>query len=215
MGNISETALRIKDINVFISSFSEKCDLLSQWRGYSGVSGLSIEFSYRKLKEIARHKNFSIEKCIYDDKDKRLAMLNFLEQEVGRLVKEPEGTDKAFQLVQKALPLCATFKNSSFSEEAEWRLISPVLQYGSGVIKVRPTGSGLVPYCSLGIGTGQQPFKSEIQPWRTNEDICICSVTVGPHPEQVLQMDAVGALFDAHDAAVYSVGRSFIPFRQL
>lgn len=52
---------------VFVSSFSEKNDLLSQWRGYCPQgAGVSIGFDKEILDKYCKESWFKLEKCIYD-----------------------------------------------------------------------------------------------------------------------------------------------------
>lgn len=119
------------------------------------------------------------------------------------------------RIISNFVQVAARFKDGSFAEEQEWRLISPVVALPHSRVNVRPTGTGLVPYFEFDLKTGKQPLKTDIQPWRTNEDICVRSVIIGPNPEFSLQMNALGKLFDAKNAYVNVVSRSDIPFRVL
>lgn len=57
----------ISKINLCIASFSEKPDLLSQWRAYSGGSGgYSIGFNTEALIKNAEKSDFRLKKCIYN-----------------------------------------------------------------------------------------------------------------------------------------------------
>ncbi len=199
-----------ESINVFVCSFTEERDLLSQWRGYGGNGGVSIEFSFNKLLQHAERAAFMLMKVIYDPSEKWKKTEDFLERIVFRN-SDPSLT--ADQVIASFLPTAMCLKNQAFREEKEWRLMSrPTNNYDQN-LGVRASTSGLVPYLQFSLGTSEKPLLSELQPWRDNEDICITGVMVGPHPEQELQMDAVGQLFESHRAYVGSVGRSMIPFR--
>lgn len=59
----------------FAVSMSEEPDLLSQWRAYTPEGGYSIGFFFESIKEIARHNNFTLAKCVYkvDEREKLIA----------------------------------------------------------------------------------------------------------------------------------------------
>lgn len=61
--------------STFVCSFSEKGDLLSQWRGYCPSNkGISIGFSSKEIKSNAQNQSNLFGKCIYDnDKKQKLA----------------------------------------------------------------------------------------------------------------------------------------------
>jgi hypothetical protein len=54
---------------IFVVSFSEEPDLLSQWRGYCPLgSGFCIGFNMHSLKRFAKFHHHRLVKCIYDTK---------------------------------------------------------------------------------------------------------------------------------------------------
>nr|WP_321239384.1 DUF2971 domain-containing protein [uncultured Tolumonas sp.] len=64
---LSDAVHKIDKTNVYVASFSEKADLLSQWRGYcpSGA-GVSIGFNKELLDKYCNQHGLRLEKCIYD-----------------------------------------------------------------------------------------------------------------------------------------------------
>lgn len=53
--------------NLFVTSFSERSDLLSQWRGYCPAGGgVCIGFDTEKILEFCQQRGYRLEKCIYD-----------------------------------------------------------------------------------------------------------------------------------------------------
>jgi len=67
--------------DVYISSFSEKPDLISQWRGYcpSG-KGVCIGFKREVLEKYCHENNLSFNKCIYNESDKFQEMSKLINQ---------------------------------------------------------------------------------------------------------------------------------------
>ena len=80
-----------KSVEMFVGSFCQTGDLLSQWRGYTlGKVGYCIEFDEKILR--ANTKNFSVGKsssktailsCLYDDKEKR----RIIENQAAQIIK--------------------------------------------------------------------------------------------------------------------------------
>lgn len=66
---ISETVhkLKLDSRQIFVTSFSEKADLLSQWRGYCPQgAGIAIGFDKGLLNEYATNHGIRLEKCLYE-----------------------------------------------------------------------------------------------------------------------------------------------------
>lgn len=58
---------KVSGDDVFVSSFSERPDLLSQWRGYCpGGSGFCLGFEKSAIHDFCDENGFSLQKCIYD-----------------------------------------------------------------------------------------------------------------------------------------------------
>jgi hypothetical protein len=53
--------------DIYVSSFSEKPDLLSQWRGYCPKSaGICIGFDKNSIESFCSKKGYKLSKCLYD-----------------------------------------------------------------------------------------------------------------------------------------------------
>lgn len=53
--------------DLYVTSFSQKADLLSQWRGYCPTgAGLCLGFQFDQLKEFCRGRGYRLEQCIYE-----------------------------------------------------------------------------------------------------------------------------------------------------
>lgn len=207
---------QLSGINLFVCSFSEAGDTLSQWRGYADGGGVSISFSFKRLQNQAKKYGFTLEKCVYAAADKDKILSEFLSHySTSKAKPEVSSEMRGFNLALDFLPIAARFKNESFSEEREWRLISPIVSAEERSIEVRATSTGLIPYIEFDLRTGDQPLLSDAQYRRTNEDVCVRSVVVGPNRERELQIEAVGKLFDSHDVTCGVVEHSSIPFRFL
>jgi len=73
----------------YISSFSSKGDLLSQWRGYCPNGGYSLGFSKKILEKSARNQQFKMKVVEYvSDHDKPASLINSLSEFFKRFKKE-------------------------------------------------------------------------------------------------------------------------------
>lgn len=114
----------------FASCFSEKQDLLSQWRGYANDGyGVAIGFRTRMFSEITSmsyEMSIDLKKVLYNRKDQ--------EKEVGLFVQEcaqvilNENDSERDSAIRKLVVRTSTpsvyIKNPAFAEEAEWRFIT-------------------------------------------------------------------------------------------
>lgn len=68
MGYVLRRAIEdMEKHDVFVTSFSKKSDLLSQWRGYCPQgSGISLGFDQDLIKKYCENHGFRLEECIYD-----------------------------------------------------------------------------------------------------------------------------------------------------
>lgn len=77
---LNEALRNMQDSHIYISSFSEIPDLLSQWRGYCPKGeGVCIGFNKKLLEQFCLDNQLIMEKCIYDhneQKDKILALID-------------------------------------------------------------------------------------------------------------------------------------------
>lgn len=127
--------------NVFIMSFSEQSDLLSQWRGYAdNCKGTRMELSF--LEKI-KTKGILLLPCIYSEQEQIDYVSHILDNAIQIFIKTPElgitnkenflEVEKPYSdaiqkagndFISKASVACAIIKDKSFSEENEWRLIN-------------------------------------------------------------------------------------------
>jgi hypothetical protein len=117
----SSEFLQIMRTMVYVTSFSEDQDNLSQWRAYCpNGAGFSIGFNLAKLKELLKRTSDTsmLKKCIYNPTVKKA--------EVERIINTGKSTnlrDNFSILVSKMMTLAPYFKDKSFKEENEWRLV--------------------------------------------------------------------------------------------
>jgi hypothetical protein len=144
--------------NVFVASFSESGEDLSQWRGYTRPGdGYTILCSLDAIKGAADARTWRLEPVLYgtaaDSKVASLAQEAFLALEGGKYATSPEPECAAFDDFRTALARCApTLKDAAFQGEREWRLISPPYDYWSPEVQWRPGPSYLVPFVEFPLG---------------------------------------------------------------
>lgn len=142
---------------LFGASFRANGNLLSQWRGYSAMGkGVSLGFNPDYLVHCAARQSFQVGKCIYS-RDAQTGLI----AEVVDAIEEYAGSgavgDNAWQHVfadieSDLLRIAAILKHPSFEEEAEWRVVSPVLtDYVSSPVQFREGSSMLVPYLAFSL----------------------------------------------------------------
>ena len=192
----------------FVFSLSEKRDLLSQWRGYSdSCGGICIGFNDEYIKKLAKKRNLTLAKCIYDkekqvEKVKKMIESHFsnLEGEYNEDIIHKEITD----YIRSLLLLAPYFKHHSFEEEEEWRLIFyHFAEKGIDEIrkvKFRNGHSMIVPYVDIEL---------ECEDVKIDLD----DVIVGPSPHKELSEFSTGLFLGTQNVSYKNVKLSKIPFR--
>jgi Protein of unknown function (DUF2971) len=198
-GDASETARRVacmnfrrsldglEGINLFATCFCENGDLLSQWRGYGGGSqGYSIGFDTEILKNAVAPHGFRLGQCIYDAGSQRKivdeAIVHCLEDKLAVPPRSQWGGHGP--LANLLFKYGAFFKDGSFSEEREWRLVSSTVDFRDDKITFRPGRSMITPYYNL--------------PIRKDGELPIRGVIVGPCPHMELSKAAITSVLMAH-----------------
>jgi hypothetical protein len=201
-----------KNSNTCVFSLSEQGDLLSQWRGYSSsLGGYSIGFKKDVLASFLHSIGFSLEKCIYERKkqEERIhSMMDNLWRKYKDTKEENEhkinlmssSSNEFFSNVHNISPI---LKDSSFSEENEWRIVSK-----GGVnfnrLSFRVGKSMLVPFLKIALPNF--------------EDGLINEIIVGHTPHLDLAENATQSCVfkrfpDPHNTARPRVLTSKVPFR--
>lgn len=177
---------------VFVCSFTENGNLLSQWRGYSQLGqGISIGVNHEDLVAACEEQGFTIVKCIYDTQHKKNVMREFLERilkdaiEIGpnTNTKQRHPSQSYYDVIGMYEPafmeIASALKHPSFAEENEWRIISPLISdLNDDRILYRVTASTMVPYVHFNL---------------TIEDgfLIFDNLIIGPTPHMNLSMKSV------------------------
>jgi len=183
-----------QDINVCVCSFSEDGDSLSQWRAYSGdSSGFSIGFKPNALDVAIKDENFSLFRCIYNEKVQQNIAIEIVEKSLSEELNKEKvekqngvillNTTNIHDYVYRYAPI---LKDASFSDENEWRLISKPLSCGFDRFHYREGKSMIIPYYSVPLT-------------KNDSQIEIAEVFIGPNPHRHLSKLAVTGFFVKHN----------------
>jgi len=219
----------LSPINLYVTSFSEKPDLLSQWRGYcpSGA-GLCLGFDFDQLEEFCIRQGYRIEKCIYGH-DEQVRQVNFLVQQClndfPRLPVERAQYDALLseQRVEFAMNSHALVTSGEGKLEANaavaW-LCNEIVKLAplwknegfyeesewrivasrlEEPLQFRASSSYLAPYIDLKLLT-------------SGTSSALREVIVGPNPNQVRCANSVRMLLEENELGVVPVTYSPLPF---
>jgi len=194
----------IRGLQTFVASFSERSDLLSQWRGYCAPGqGVSIGFLTGLLRRQARAQEYRLVPCIYD-RSKQLravrALISRARAELLRSARQITELHIATEVAVALHELAARLKHPAFAEEREWRLVSrPLLSFTPG-LQFREGKSYVVPY-------------RQFQLTANETDLQITRVTIGPSPHPLLAQQSVVAFLRSERCELATVSKSDVPYR--
>jgi len=185
-------------LNVGVLSFSEKRDLLSQWRGYTKHGcGYCLCLETAKLYRQDIHVWFR--KCIYLNVEKE-KIVNKIVDSILEKQKQGETPEQinafAFFLFQE----CAiTFKNEAFKEESEWRLITFPLANNDQKWNFRAGAFAIIPYTKITV----------------NLKDCFHEVIIGPSYSQELSKKSLFFLLWKKELNFMAINFSKVPYRMV
>lgn len=196
---------------LFVGSFTENGNLLSQWRGYCPPGkGVSIGFSPSVITAAVKRQSFLIGKCVYDRKAQDDIVERLLEAVLHTAVSQgPAPTNKkhptqsywdAFNSLElDILRVAALLNNPAFREELEWRIVSPFhINYVQAPIKYREGPRMLVPYVEFSIAD-------------ENGVACFENVYVGPTAHLNLSFNSIQR-FLRKNAKCSKISSSQLPY---
>jgi Protein of unknown function (DUF2971) len=191
---------------LYVASFSEHSDQLSQWRAYSrGGNGFSLGFDSSVLAPALAHLPFALLPCVYDPAIQRTLAAEFLEPHLSSESKLPHRDQVAalnsmMSFFSEVLTVAPMFKHLAFSEELEWRLASAPLPATHAGFGIREGRSTLVPYVSFPLEGPGLPFS-------------LREVVIGPTPYPEQSRRAVSALLAHAGLSNVAIRVSTVPFR--
>jgi hypothetical protein len=197
-------------LHSYVCSFSEKEDLLSQWRGYTKPGdGYAIGFFTNDLKALLKKPTFSLEYCRYE----KIAQKELVERFLRDVIRSPSfkpvmanncyesSMNLFFEHLPPFMSIAPLIKDESFKEECEWRLVAPFSGALPNKLCFRSGKSALKPYI---------PFCLKNTP---NGELPIFEVVIGPSPHGNLDKQAVMRLLKQKNAKRNECQLSKIPFR--
>jgi hypothetical protein len=195
----------LDDVNIFAVCFCEDGDLLSQWRGYAASDGgYSIGFNVATLLESIPHEEIFLARCIYDKDIQQEVVDEAINHCVNEEAKGNISGGTHGPLADILFRWGVFFKDESFAEEKEWRLVSGTVDFRHDKLKFRTGRSMIILYYAI--------------PIIKNENIPIEDVFVGPCPHMTLATSAATSLLMQNGLRGPLHGRqivfpSKIPFR--
>ena len=143
--------------SIYVSSFCESGDELALWRGYCPhSSGYALGYNWNQDMD----QQSVIAKCIYDDEQ----IVRCIEEELDKYLRMdtretrkkysntnvpknlPEYAWRSIAFVERMYYFSSAFKNKSFKEEREWRLIIIHPTYDLSKEKYRTGETMIIPY---------------------------------------------------------------------
>lgn len=196
---------RMSDLPIFVASFSEDGDLLSQWRAYCPpAGGYSVGIRASSLRANGEGR-FSLQPCIYDPERQRALVEGLILQVLQCLPADSKGgaiSDGAIPglahgFLASLARLAPLLKNQAFAAEREWRLVSS----DTSMEKFRATNRRVVPFVEFPLAAGDAPLE-------------IARLIVGPAEDQQLSRASAGRLLFVHGVArEWRIDLSQIPYR--
>ena len=205
---LDQTEGLVGKLPVYVASFSEEPDLLSQWRGYcSDGSGFTLCVSANHMRKLTRTHKWELFKCIYDEETQVEVLKKMHEEAAGdSSLAETFPVQVTFGLL--LLYFATAFKHPKFKEESEWRAVkrmggTPFPVPGEPMIppNVRPGRSTLVPYI---------PFPLILS---RSDSLEFADLVVGPTPHPRLAARAVKSFFQEKNVICPEPRISEVPFR--
>ncbi len=199
--------------SVYLLSFSEARNQLSQWRGYTTYGqGVCLSIDSGVLVNRMQDQGWTFQNCRYGhasqlawadailSRFRREAALHWADSAKDR----NHDLETVFQnCLSDLLQVAATIKNDGFTEEREVRFISPMINISDPRISYRQGKTICIPYV-------------EFQLADAGGDLYVHEIIVGPGPDQRgMQSTITAALNEAGVKGRCLVSLSAIPYREL
>ena len=197
-----------QDFDVYVSSFTESGDQLSQWRAYCPASGgYALGFSSKGLLSARPPlQGAALVRCVYDRDDQQeiiskvfKSVTDFAEEKRHAGLSHDRVFRESFKQLGRLLALVApALKHPSFAEEREWRLVVPEGSFAQDedTLHFREGRSTLVPFHAYSFA--YMPLER---------------LMIGPTPHPDLARDVVQSLLAAKGLSATTIRVSSIPNR--
>lgn len=151
----------LSKIEMFVASFSEEPDVLSQWRAYA-ADGLGYSLGLRSAEHLCiQEKPIAFLPVLYEEEEQDALVEGIL---LPALKSVDPKDERASYSLQKACSEAMQFvlpvlKNPGFVEEREWRLVIPTRWWtGAAPSVFTPSRFGITPHVELVPSTGKIPL---------------------------------------------------------
>jgi hypothetical protein len=207
-----------KTLDVFVTCFCSKRDLLSQWRAYAGhdsVGGYALGFRPPRNPQVwaqsaPGNHGLALRRVLYDEAEQELVCRGLIRRLVEILNEDPADVARqaafARHLLDGIVELTTWCKHPAFAEEQEWRLIYLRNNDRDPLPLKHRAGRGLViPYVELEV-----PKRAG----RNAAHLPLAEIDCGPSTAPELKQQGVRSLLNSmsHFATV-KVGGSLAPLR--
>jgi len=205
--------------STYITSFSEKPDLLSQWRAYCRNGGCSIGFEKNGIRKIAESIGLSLVKCNYSLTEQKRMVAEFADElsskisSKGDLVKDRNQALKfhADYVYNQINMLANKIKHPAFEEEQEWRFVKTFVYANHPNLKYRAGKGMLIPYFEISLVSSEEG---------SNEFPPISEIYIAPHKnsrmsEKTVRTFLAGERSRRSDSPFVHVKRSDAPYREI
>jgi hypothetical protein len=204
LDDVDWPALASPDLTVFVVSFTEAPDLLSQWRSYCPPNrGISLGFRRGDLELSAASQGFQLVRCSYNlrqqQADVRRIARHWIAQHAAART-DGERAQVANLFASGFAHAAASYKNQSFREEKEWRLVA-ITSPDSVELKYREGSSTLIPYIK---------FKLPVD---RKDRLAMRRIVIGPTSHWELAYAAVKNLIRTGNVLYGQIEPSSTPFR--
>lgn len=192
---IGQTAFDLASLNdpVFVVSFSEEEDLLSQWRAYCPHGdGYSLGFDASDFPGNAAEE-VTLVKCVYTAED-AAGLCNALIESWDQ--QEDDQPPDMNRMIGDCMAIMAAVKHPGFAEEKEWRLVGTG---GNQPKKFRSGRHGIVPYIEVPFGIPQ--------------GLRLKSVCLGPNSDKEAARVAIRSVAEMSGFMELEYNVSHTPFR--
>jgi hypothetical protein len=202
---------------IYCACFSERTDLLSQWRAYGDDGkGVAIGFSTDHLQRLCQCLQGKFADVIYDDGQQE-ALIERAFELTPRLSdgEDPTIDEAAGTILRHISEAASRCKNNGFSEEAEWRLVCepiPVFEPEDETCWTRATVSRFVerrgaitPYIEIPLVDGESYQERGLEP--------IKEVWFGPKNKAEEQEYAASSMLQRHGFVRVILQRSSLSYR--
>lgn len=141
----------------YVACFSTKPDDLNQWRAYASPgAGYSVGFELDELRQFASQHGATVGQCIYGAKEQGKIITELLDEALWQLeqyfpgrgrgsINEDLAVARSVQFVEAFSRIAPLFKNGTFQEEEEIRIIFGEPEQLSS-LGFRCGGSAIIPY---------------------------------------------------------------------